>query len=181
MLENFVIYVYKFKLKILFSMKELKIRTAQKEDIPVILSFIKKLAEYEKLSHEVTATKKILEKSLFAQNTNVFSIIGSIKNKPITFAIYFFNYSTFLGKKGLYLEDLFVLPEYRNNGIGKKMLKYLANIALEHNCGRFEWSVLDWNKSAIQFYKNLGAELKNEWITIRISNGKIKKLANKNI
>jgi GNAT superfamily N-acetyltransferase len=162
-------------------MKELVIRTAQKEDIPIILSFIKKLAEYEKLSHEVTVTNELLEESLFAEDTNAFSIIGYINNKPVTFAIYFFNYSTFLGKKGLYLEDLFVLSEYRNNGVGEKMLKHLANTALENNCGRLEWSVLDWNEPAIQFYKNIGAELKSEWIITRISGKKLNNLANKNL
>lgn len=162
-------------------MKELIIRTAKRNDVPIILSFIKKLAEYEKLSHEVNVTSKILEESLFAEDTNAFSIIGYIADKPITFAIYFFNYSTFLGKKGLYLEDLFVLPELRNNGVGKKMLKHLANIALENNCGRFEWSVLDWNESAIQFYKKIGAELKSEWITTRITGKNLADLANNNL
>ena len=161
-------------------MKKLIIRNAQKDDVPIILSFIKKLAEYEKLSYEVTATNEILEESLFAPNTNAFCIIGYLDNKPVAFAIYFFNYSTFLGKKGLYLEDLFVLPEHRNNGVGEKMLKYLANIALKNNCGRFEFAVLDWNEPAIRFYKNLGAEFKNEWTTTRIDGKALEKLANKN-
>ncbi len=160
-------------------MSKITIIKAKVKDVSTILSFINKLAEYEKLSHEVTATEELLEETLFAENTNTFSLIGYLNNKPVTFAIYFFNYSTFLGKNGLYLEDLFVLPEYRKNGVGKQMLKYLANIALENNCGRFEWSVLDWNKSAIEFYKNLGAELKKEWITTRISGKDLDNLANK--
>lgn len=160
-------------------MDELIIRNAKIKDTPIILSFIKKLAEYEKLSHEVTATIKILEESLFSEDTNAFSIIGYMDNRSAAFAIYFFNYSTFLGKKGLYLEDLFVLSEYRNMKVGGKMLKHLANIALKNNCGRFEWSVLDWNESAIQFYKNLGAELKSEWIATRLTDNALEKLANK--
>lgn len=159
-------------------MSKITIKKAEVKDIPTILNFINKLAEYEKLSKEVTATNKTLKETLFAENTNVFSLIGYLNNKPITFAIYFFNYSTFLGKKGLYLEDLFVLHEYRKNGVGKQMLKHLANIALENNCGRFEWSVLDWNLPAIEFYKNLGAELKAEWITTRISGKNLENLAN---
>lgn len=159
-------------------MSKITIKKAEVKDIPTILNFINKLAEYEKLSKEVTATNEILEESLFGENATVFSLIGYLKNKPVTFAIYFFNYSTFLGKKGLYLEDLFVLPEYRKNGVGKQMLKHLANIALENNCGRFEWSVLDWNLPAIEFYKNLGAELKAEWITTRISGKNLENLAN---
>ncbi len=162
-------------------MNNLKIRNAEVSDIPTILSFIKKLAEYEKLSHEVTATNKILEDTLFSKKTNAFSILGYLDEKPITFAIYFFNYSTFLGKKGLYLEDLFVLSEFRNSGVGKKMLKHLAGIALENDCDRFEWSVLDWNEPAIKFYKKIGAEIKSEWLTTRVSGKNLEKLANINL
>ncbi|MEE9431297.1 MAG: GNAT family N-acetyltransferase [Melioribacteraceae bacterium] len=162
-------------------MNNFKIKKAEVSDIPIILSFIKKLAEYEKLSHEVTATNKKLEETLFSKNTNAFSIIGYLNDKPVTFAIYFFNYSTFLGKKGLYLEDLFVLSEFRSFGIGKKMLKHLATIALENNCGRIEWSVLDWNEPAIKFYKKIGAEIKSEWLTTRISGKNLEKLADKNL
>jgi len=158
-------------------MENLIIKKAEIGDIPIILEFINKLAKYEKLSHEVTANNNKLKESLFSGNTNVFSIIGYLDNKPVAFAIYFYNYSTFLGQKGLYLEDLFVLPKFRNNGVGKKMLKYLANIALENNCARFEWAVLDWNEPAIQFYKKLGAEFKNEWIHTRISGENLKQLA----
>lgn len=158
-------------------MDSLRIKNTEISEIPIILQFIKKLAEYEKLSHEVSANEEQLKKTLFSNNTNAYSIIGYLNDKPIAFALYFFNYSTFLGKKGLYLEDLFVLPEYRNNGIGKKMLKHLAQVAIKNDCGRFEWAVLDWNKSAIEFYKKLGAELKNEWITTRISGEKLNKLA----
>jgi len=163
------------------NMSNIIIKEAEIADIPIILSFINKLAEYEKLSNEVIATNEIIKESLFSEHSNAHSVIGFLNNKPVTFAIYFFNYSTFLGKKGLYLEDLFVLSEFRNNGVGKQMLKYLANIAIQNNCGRFEWSVLDWNKPAIEFYKKLGAELKTEWITTRISGKNLENLANLNI
>ena len=126
-------------------MEEFIIRPAEITQASIILDFIKKLAEYEELSHEVTATVSDLENSLFSVDSNAEAILGYLNGHPVAFAIYFHNYSTFLGKKGLYLEDLFVLPEFRGKGIGKKMLKYLANIAIERDCGRFEWSVLDWN------------------------------------
>lgn len=158
-------------------MNELIIKNAQKSDTNIILEFIKKLANYEKLSLEVTATVEDIEKSLFSKDSNVNAIIGYIDDQPVTFAIFFHNFSTFLGKKGLYLEDLFVLPEFRNKGIGKKMLKHLAEIAVERNCGRFEWSVLDWNEPAIEFYKSIGAELKHEWIIARVSGEKLLNLA----
>ncbi len=149
-------------------MSKLKIKFAKVDDTSIILSFIKKLADYEKLTHEVIATEESLRETLFKSNSNVEVIIGYFEEKPVAFALFFHNYSTFLAKKGLYLEDLFVLPEYRRNGFGKQMLKYLANIALERDCGRFEWSVLHWNTPAIEFYKSIGAELKTEWILTRM-------------
>ncbi len=158
-------------------MKDFIVKPAHIDDAPIVLDFIKKLAEYEKLSHEVTATVYDLENSLFSNESTAESVIGYYKDRPVAFAIYFHNYSTFLGKKGLYLEDLFVLTEFRGLGIGKQMLKYLAKIALERDCGRFEWSVLDWNESAIKFYESLGAELKKEWITTRITEKSLAKLA----
>ena len=159
-------------------MENFKIKMAAKEDAPIVLDFIKKLAEYEKLSHEVTATVEDLNCTLFSENSNTQAVIGYLENQPVSVAIFFHNYSTFLGKKGLYLEDLFVLPKVRGKGIGKSMLKYLAKIALERDCGRFEWSVLDWNEPAINFYKNIGAEIKKEWLTTRISGKSLVNLAN---
>jgi GNAT superfamily N-acetyltransferase len=152
---------------------DLKIKQTTVNDSELILSFIKKLAEYENLLHEVKATATEIEKSLFSKDSNAEAIIGYIDESPVAIAIYFHNYSTFLAKKGLYLEDLFVLPEFRKNGIGKKMLKYLANLAVERDCGRFEWAVLDWNEPAIQFYQNIGAELKKEWIITRLEGDSI--------
>jgi GNAT superfamily N-acetyltransferase len=158
-------------------MNELQIKAATKSDAPVVLDFIKKLAEFENLMHEVSATEEDLRNTLFSDNSNTEAIIGYLDETPIAFAIFFHNYSTFLGKKGLYLEDLFVLPDYRGNGIGEKMLKHLAKLALSRDCGRFEWSVLDWNEPAIKFYESFGAELKKEWITTRISGESLKALA----
>jgi GNAT superfamily N-acetyltransferase len=158
-------------------MKNFIVKPAVISDAAIILDFIIKLAEYEKLSHEVTATVNDIKNSLFSEGANAESIIGYIEDRPVAFAIYFHNFSTFLGKKGLYLEDLFVLPEFRGMGLGKQMLKHLAKIALERDCGRFEWAVLDWNEPAIKFYKNLGAELKKEWITTRISGQSLIELA----
>ena len=158
-------------------MKDFTVKPADVKDASIILDFIQKLAEYEKLSHEVTATVNDLENSLFSKTSSAESVIGYLEDRPVAFAIYFHNYSTFIGKKGLYLEDLFVLPEFRGMGIGKQMLKYLATIAIKRDCGRFEWSVLDWNESAIKFYESLGAELKKEWITTRITGNSLVKLA----
>lgn len=161
-------------------MRNFEIKKANKSDSATLLNFIKALAEYENLSHEVTATAEDLELSLFDNNSNAEAIIGYLNNQPVAFALYFHNYSTFLAKKGLYLEDLFVMPEYRGKGIGKNMLKYLAQIAVKRNCGRFEWSVLDWNELAINFYKNIGAEFKHEWLITRVSGESLTKLAESN-
>jgi GNAT superfamily N-acetyltransferase len=158
-------------------MNNIIIKPASESDVPIILSFINKLAEYERLSHEVTATEEVLRNNLFNGSNNAEAILCYENNIPVGFALFFHNFSTFLGKKGLYLEDLYVLPEYRSKGIGKKMLRYLAKLAVERNCGRFEWSVLDWNEPAIKFYRNLGAEFKNEWIITRVSGDALKKLA----
>ncbi len=161
-------------------MKDLIIKQTSAKDSKIILDFIKKLAEYENLLHEVTATENSIRNSMFSASSNAEAILGYIKNKPVAIAIFFHNYSTFLGKKGLYLEDLFVLPKFRNKGIGKQMLKHLANIALERDCGRFEWSVLDWNEPAIQFYKKIGAQLNKEWISTRLEGEAIRNFLRSN-
>ena len=150
-------------------MADFIIKEASENDAVTILEFIRHLADYEKLSHEVIATEEDLKKNLLNSESNARAIIGYYDNKPIAFAVYFNNFSTFWGKKGLYLEDLFVVPEYRGSGFGKKMLKHLARIALETGCGRFEWAVLDWNKPAIDFYNSIGAEIKEEWLITRLS------------
>ena len=134
----------------------------------MVLSFIKELAEYEKLSGEVTATEKLLKKTLFGKKSVAKVLLAYYENEPAGFAVYFFNFSTFVGKPGLYLEDVFVKPEFRGKGIGKAILIYLAGIAKKNDCGRFEWAVLDWNKSAIDFYKSIGAKPMEEWTVYRL-------------
>lgn len=154
-----------------------EIKPATIKDIPIILDFIKKLAEYEKLSHQVIATEQKLEESLFKNNPDAEVILAYLDNKPVAIAIFFHNYSTFLAQKGLYLEDLFVLEEYRKQGVGKKVLQYLAKLAIERDCGRFEWAVLDWNTPAINFYKNIGAKIKSEWLTTQLTGMALKSFA----
>ncbi len=155
---------------------EFEIRKGTNEDAVTIYNFIYQLAEYEKLTNEVTTNPSELAKTLFAENTRTHTIIGYYKNKPVGFALYFYNYSTFKGKSGLYLEDLFVIPEMRGKGFGKLLLLELAKIAKDNNCARFEWSVLDWNKPAIDFYKSLGAKPMDEWTVFRLDENGIKNL-----
>ena len=158
-------------------LKEFEIRSASKEDTPLILTFIKELAEYEKLSHEVVATEKDLEKYLFSNDKVAEVVIGYYRDTPVGFALFFHNFSTFVGKPGIYLEDLYVRKEYRGKGFGKKLLTYLANLAVERNCGRLEWAVLDWNEPSINFYKSLGARIMNEWLINRVSGDSLQSLA----
>jgi len=153
------------------------IRPAARDDVSIVLDFIRKLAEYERLSHEVVATEKELGKYLFGEDQLAEVVIAYYKDVPVGFALYFYNFSTFLGKPGIYLEDLFVLEEQRGLGFGKALLAYLAKLAVEKNCGRLEWAVLDWNEAAIEFYKSLGARLMNEWIVNRISGESLTELA----
>jgi len=155
---------------------ELVIKKGTVEDVEIIYNFIYQLAEYEKLTAEMTTTPEELAITLFSKNTHTFTIIGYYENKPVGFALYFYNYSTFKGKSGLYLEDLFVIPEMRSKGFGKTLLIALAKIAKENNCARFEWSVLDWNKPAIDFYKSLGANPMDEWTVFRLTENGISNL-----
>ena len=155
------------------------IRRAEKEDVPLILDFIEKLAEYERLSHEVVATRADLEKYLFGEERVAEVLIGYEAELPVGFALFFHNFSTFLGKPGIYLEDLFVLEEHRGKGYGTRLLASLASIAIERNCGRLEWAVLDWNEPSIEFYKSLGARLMNEWIVNRVTGESLAELAAK--
>lgn len=145
--------------------------------MPVILAFIRQLAEYEKLSHQAVMTEEILQQSLFGPRPAAEVLLGYAGDQPVAFAVFFHNFSTFLGRPGLYLEDLFVIPEMRGKGFGKAMLVELARIARERNCGRFEWSVLDWNKPAIDFYKALGAVPMDEWTIFRVTGEALKRLA----
>jgi GNAT superfamily N-acetyltransferase len=153
------------------------IRRAERKDIPLVLNFIRRLAEYEKLSHEVTATEQLLERYLFGEEKVAEVIIGYYREVPVGFALYIYNYSTFLAKPGIHLEDLYVLEEYRGKGFGKTLLTYLAKLAVDKECGRLEWAVLDWNEPSIEFYKSLGARLMQEWIINRVSGETLVNLA----
>ncbi len=146
-----------------------QIRAALPADVPAIFSLIQALAEYEKLSHQVTGSIEQLHTHLFGEKPVVEAIVATVHEHAIGFALYFYNYSTFLTKPGIYLEDLFVLPEYRGQGIGKALLTQLAQIALEQDCGRLEWSVLDWNESAIGFYERMGATVLPDWRICRVT------------
>lgn len=151
-------------------------RYAEEKDVALILSFIKDLAEYEKMLEEVVATEEILRYWLFKEKkAEVFFVMED--EKEVGFALFFYHFSTFLGQAGIYLEDLFVLPEYRGKGYGKAILKQLAKITIERGCGRLEWSCLDWNKPSIDFYLSLGATPMEEWTTYRVTGDTLKKLS----
>jgi GNAT superfamily N-acetyltransferase len=153
------------------------IRPAGPADVPVILSLIRDLAEYERLLHEVEATEESLRRSLFAERPYAEALIGELRGEPVAFAVYFHNFSTFLGKPGLYLEDLFVKPPARGLGIGGAILRHLARIAVERDCGRLEWSVLDWNTPALEFYKSLGAVPMSDWTIHRVTGDALRSLS----
>lgn len=150
-------------------MKRIEIRDANIEDASLILKFVTDLATYENAKHEVLATVADIKRSLFGEHSTAKAVICCLNDKPIGFAVYFFNYSTWLGKNGLYLEDLYVSPDNRGSGAGIALLKHLAKIAVSKGCGRFEWSVLDWNEPAINFYKSIGAKPLDEWVGYRMS------------
>ena len=155
---------------------KLTFRYAVRKDIPLILQFIRDLAEYEKLLDEVVADEATLEEWIFDQK-KAEVIFAMEKGKEVGFALFFHNFSTFLGRAGLYLEDLFVLPEYRGKGYGKQILQKLAAIAVQRKCGRLEWWCLDWNQSSIDFYLSLGAEPMQDWTVYRISGDTLQDLA----
>ncbi len=152
------------------------IRKAIPSDTPVIFDLIKKLAVYEKLENDVVTSVEELHENIFIRNFAKV-LMAEEDGKPVGFALYFYNFSTFVGKPGIYLEDLFVEPEHRGKGYGKALLTELAKIAAAENCGRLEWSVLDWNTPAIEFYKSLGAKPMDEWTVFRLDQDAISKLA----
>lgn len=155
----------------------IEIRYATDSDVPLILSFIRELAVYEKLAHEVVATEAILHETMFGPHHYAEALIADDEGTAIGFALYFHNFSTFLGRPGLYLEDLYVRPAGRGKGVGKALLRRLAQIAKERGCGRLEWWVLDWNESAIAFYKSIGAEPMDEWTVYRVTGEALDRLA----
>jgi len=159
-------------------MNDIEIRPAKSEDVETIFQLIHALADYEKLSHEVTGTTALLHEHLFGAHPCIEALLVDHQGKSIGFALFFTNYSTFLTKPGIYLEDLFVLPEYRGQGIGKAILGTLARLAIERDCGRLEWSVLDWNEPAIAFYQRIGATVLPEWRICRVTGAAIAQLGN---
>ena len=154
-----------------------RIRPAEAEDVPVLLDLIRGLAEYERLSHEMSADEAGLRESLFGDRRYAEAAIGEIDGEPVGFALFFHSYSTFLGKPGLYLEDLFVKPDHRGRGFGGALLRHVGRIAVERDCGRLEWAVLDWNEPAIGFYRKLGAAPLDEWTTYRMTGDALRRLA----
>ena len=155
----------------------LQIDRATAADVPLILAFIRELADYERLSDQVSATESALTQTLFGEHPAAEVLIARDDGKPAGFALFFANYSTFLAKPGIYLEDLYVRPALRGKGIGKALLTRIAALAVARGCGRFEWSVLDWNQPAIGFYQRLGAEPMSEWTVFRLTGDALKALA----
>ena len=153
------------------------LKKATVNDTELIHFFIQQIAIYEKLLHEVVSTEADVRKAFFSNDAKVFCVLAFLGEKPVGFAVYFFNFSTFLCKYGLYLEDLFVLPEYRGKGFGKSLLLHLTRVAADNNCGRMEWAVLDWNEPAIAFYKSLQAKPMDEWTVFRLNEASLGKLA----
>jgi len=156
---------------------DIRIARAHEHDVPLILELIRGLAEYERLADQVVATEVGLRDALFGAEPAAEVVIAYADDRPAGFALFFHNFSTFLGRRGLYLEDLFVKPELRRLGIGRRLLTELARIAVERGCGRFEWSVLDWNAPAIEFYKSLGAKPLDDWTTFRMTGDALTQLA----
>jgi GNAT superfamily N-acetyltransferase len=155
----------------------LRITPATAADTPVILALIRELAEFERLLNEVTATEEQLRETLFGQRRSAEVVIARVEDEVAGFALFFHNYSTFLAKPGIYLEDLFVRPKFRGQGTGEALLRHLAQLAVDRGCGRLEWSVLDWNQRAIDFYKALGAKPLDDWTMFRVTGDALTKLA----
>ena len=156
---------------------DISIRAARPDDVPAILALIRGLAEYEKLAHECEADEAKLAETLFGDKPCAEVLIAGVDGEVAGFALFFHSYSTFLAKPGLYLEDLFVQPRFRGLGLGRRLMAHLAKLALERGCGRFEWSVLDWNAPAIGFYRRLGAVSMDEWTVQRVSGDALRRLA----
>lgn len=154
-----------------------QMKFAEKQNIPHILSFIKGMAVYEKLEHEFEASEELLEKYLFGKERAAEVILGFYEDRPVSMALFYKSFSTFLSRPGIYLEDLFVIEEMRGKGFGKTMLSYLARLTEERNYGRLEWSVLDWNKPAVEFYRSIGAEPLEEWTGQRLTGKALKEFA----
>jgi GNAT superfamily N-acetyltransferase len=153
------------------------IRPATPEDLPLVTSLVRELAEYERLAHQAVATEADFAESLFGPHPKAYALIVEQDGRPAGFAVYFYNYSTFLGRPGIYVEDVFIRPEFRRGGFGRAIFKYLAQKAVAENCGRMEWWVLDWNEPAIRFYAGLGAVPMDEWTVQRLTGDALKSFA----
>lgn len=158
------------------NIRNFKVRETSEEDIPLILSLIKEIAEYEKMSDEVIATEETLRNSIF-ENNRAEVVILELDEKPVGYALYFYNFSTFIGRSGLYLEDIFIKKEFRGNGFGKEVFKFLGKKAREEGCKRMEWTCLNWNEPSIRFYKSLGAVPMDEWTVYRLKEKEILNLS----
>jgi GNAT superfamily N-acetyltransferase len=156
---------------------DVQIRAARPDDTALILSLIRELADFEKLSHEVVADEATLSGYLFGERPYAEVVIAEVEGQGVGFALFFHNFSTFLGRPGIYLEDLYVRPAARGHGLGQRLLAHLAKLAVERGCGRLEWCVLDWNEGAIRFYRRLGAVSMDEWTTFRLSGDALQQVA----
>lgn len=166
-------------MKISTSLPDFVIRSSGIDDCELILSFIKELADYEKLSHEVVATVETLEETLFGEQSYAEVLIGEYQDTPVGYALFFHNFSTFTGRPGIYLEDIYVQPAMRGRGFGKSLLAYIAKLAVDRDCTRVEWSVLDWNEPSIQFYRSIGAVPMDEWTVQRLHQSALSDFADK--
>ncbi|MDP8990946.1 MAG: GNAT family N-acetyltransferase [Acidobacteriota bacterium] len=155
----------------------IRIERAAERDIPAIVRLVRRLAEYEKLAHAMVSTEDDFRKALFGPQRHAEALLAFAGDAPVGFALYFYNFSTFLGKRGIYLEDLFVEPEYRGQGIGKALLERLARVGKDEDCGRMEWAVLTWNQPSIDFYRRLGAVALEDWRTFRLTGAAFDRLA----
>ena len=160
------------------SLPDFHIRHAESDDAALILDFIRELAVYEKLAHEVVATEQTLRETLFGETPYAQVLIGEYQGEAVGYALYFHNFSTFTGRPGIYLEDLFVQPQHRGKGYGKSLLAYIARVAVEKKCTRVEWSVLDWNEPSIQFYRSIGAAPMDGWTVQRLDGDSLTEFAN---
>ena len=158
-------------------MPEVEIRVATEDDVPLILALIRELAEYERLSHEVVATEETLRDSLFGERRVAETLLAYLGDEPAGFALFFHSFSTFLGRPGIYLEDLYVRPAFRSAGVGRTLLVRIAGLGKERGCGRLEWAVLDWNEPAIGFYKRIGASPVSGWTVYRLTGDALEELA----
>lgn len=162
-------------------MSDIEIRPATSNDASIVLDFIIELAVYENAKAEVKTNLAEIKQTLFGEHASARALICSLSGKPVGYAVYFFNYSTWLGRNGIYLEDVYVTPEARGKGAGKALMKYIARQAVSNHCGRFEWSVLDWNQPALDFYHSLGARPQSEWITYRLSGPALESFADSSV